>query len=116
MNKTLIYVDGKQVGSVSGGIFYKTIHGSRHILRFPRPSIALDLKSIEQAELLEANTVKITDSETSVTYTATLAHIRAAGFELDRGCGKQIALPLDGWIHSRHGGELPKQLTLFRSG
>lgn len=113
MNPTLIYVTGKRVGSVAGSVFYKTIRGSKHILRHPRPAIALDLESLNRIELMGVHTVKVTDSETHVIYTASVAHIRAVGFLVERGFGKQIALPLEGWVKSTKACELPKQIVLF---
>ena len=108
----LVYVGARRVGSVKAGIFHKTIHGSKHILRYPTPAIALDLESLARAQDLGALAVCVKDIESGVTYTAQIEHIRTAGLELDRGFGRQIALPLAGWVKSGKGsGETAKQLS-----
>lgn len=113
-NYTPIFsVGGKPCGKVGGDTWYKTIAGSRHILRQP-PAIAFDLETVNQAERAGAVRVRVTDRETGTLYTASLAHIREAGFSFDRGFGWQIALPLQGWTITRRG-EIPaRQLDMWQ--
>lgn len=108
-----IYVGARVVGEVRGTTFYKNIRGSRHILRTPR-AIANDIEALARAEAAGATHVAITDIETGITYRSTIEHIRQAGFELDRGCGRQIALILDGWIKMRNGDISGEQLPLWQ--
>ena len=110
--KTAIYAQGRAIGTVRGDTFYKSIRGSAHILRTPR-AIALDLGSLEQAEQAGAVNVQVTDTETGTVYRSTIEHIRRDGFELNRGFGAQIALPLDGWTETRRGELYARQLALI---
>lgn len=106
-----VYVNGKRVGNVKDGEFRKSVHGSRHFLRFP-PAIAFDVSTLDQAEAAGAVTVNITDQDTGVVYRSTIAHIRENGLSINRGHGEQIALPLEGWIIQKRGDGL--QLHLWR--
>jgi hypothetical protein len=105
-----IRVNGRVVGEVRGGTFYKTARASVHFLRRPA-GIALDLGSLADAEDAGARYVEIFDRETGRHYHAAISTIRARGFELDRGFGRQVALPLDAW--ARDAEPAGEQLALF---
>jgi hypothetical protein len=101
--KLPIYSGAHIVGRVSGGTFYKTIHGSKHILRKPQ-AIAVSIDALEAAESAGAVKIQVRDVETDTTYRATIEHFRQAGIKINRGgFGEQIALTLDGWIKQREG-------------
>lgn len=85
-----------QYGEVSGDTYSKTVKGSRHMLRSPR-SWAIDSADLAEAERQGATRVEIFDAETGLVYTATIATIRARGLAVNRGFGKQTALPLQHW-------------------
>jgi hypothetical protein len=106
----LVYVDGHRVGSVERGVFKKTVKGSKHFLRKPELSIALDLKSLVRAEELGALYLEIKDSETGILYSVSIAYLRAHGFSVDRGYGAQLALPIRLWASSQRGGPAAEQL------
>lgn len=89
-----IFVNGHTVGIVSGATFYKSITGSKHILRVPR-AIGFDRCTLDAAERAGAVNVHITDNETGTTYTATIADVRHYGVAVARGFGPQVALPID---------------------
>lgn len=108
-NSTRIYASGKPIGKVRGETFFKNIHGSRHFLRKPL-AIAFDVETLDAAECAGASRVQVIDQETGVMYSAAISHIRRAGFEFDRGYGRQIALVLHGWTVTKRGGGL--QLAL----
>lgn len=93
---TPIYLPGrdKPIGYVSGGMFRKTIVGSRHMLRRPT-AIGFEQCTLDDAEKAGATHVSITDSETGRTYCAPIATVRRYGFPVVRGHGRQIALALD---------------------
>jgi hypothetical protein len=91
-----IRVNGRVIGEVRGAVFHKSIAGSKHMLRRPL-AIALDLGSLADAESTGARYVDIFDSETGRHYHAAISTIRARGFELDRGFGRQVALLLSEW-------------------
>lgn len=106
-----IWAAGKIVGEVRNGVFTKRVRGSVHMLRRP-PGWALDVQSLDEAEAAGVQTVCIIDTETGKRYRATVAVLRSdRAFGLDRGFGRQIALPLDYWRVDDPGG--PKQLTLW---
>ena len=110
-NYTAIYSNsGKKIGRVQGDIFYKSIHGSKHMLRTP-PGLAVDLQALLDAEQAGADRIVITDTETGTQYRADISRLKKRGFTFDRGFGRQIALPLDAWITERRGA--PVQLALF---
>lgn len=87
---------GRVVGWVRGKVFAKRVQASRHFLRTP-PAIAFDVSSLASAELLGARAVEVIDTDTGRRYTASIAHICARGFPVNRGHGPQIALTLDCW-------------------
>lgn len=105
-----IYVGGRIVGEVRGGIFVKRVKASRHFLRVP-PAIAFDIESLEQAQAAGAEKVKIIDTESGKIYKAFISTIWEKGFEFDRGFGKQIALLISDW--SQGGEPMGKQMGLW---
>lgn len=110
-NHNTVYAGTRIVGTVRNGTFHKTVKSS-HFLRQP-PALAFDIDSLAQAERLGASRVEVFNKETGEYFKATIAHIREAGFALNRGYGEQIALPLNGFIHQSKGGALPVQLSMF---
>lgn len=57
-----------------------------------------------------ARRVELYDRDSGQVYAAPIALIRTRGFELDRGFGQQVALPLAFWHVERPG--QARQLTL----
>lgn len=98
-NFTTISIGNRIVGIVQNGVFLKRVNASVHFLRRP-PAIAFDVSSLKDAEKAGAHIVKVVDKETGVEYEADLSIILDKGFELDRGHGTQIALPLGKWHKS----------------
>ena len=96
---TKMRIGRRVIGEVREDIFHKSVNGSKHFLRVPK-AIANDIKVLNEAEKAGAKWVQILDKETDQTYKATIAHIRESGFPINRGWGKQIALPMNGWIQS----------------
>lgn len=109
-NSTIIRVGQRVVGKVINGVFLKKVKASRHFLKHPE-AIAFDIESLKQAQQAGAQTVSIIDTESGNVYKAFLSTIWDNGFDLDRGYGKQIALPLAEWSL----GEEPmgKQMSLW---
>ena len=106
-----IYVNGRVVGHVANGIFYKAIKGSKHLLRSPR-AIAFDVSSLTDAQAAGATQVQVTDTETSTVYRALITLIIEKGRRFNRRFGDQIFLTLDHWQHLHEHGEA-EQLSLF---
>ena len=71
-----IFAGSIRIGSVKDGAFLKTIHGSRHILRFPIPSIAFDRSTLDAAMQAGAHKVIVTDADDDgAKYTAEISHV-----------------------------------------
>lgn len=117
MNSTLqtpILVNGKTIGKVTAGAFCKVIHGSKHLLRSPR-AIALSTASLDAAAAAGANTIAITDVETGLVYSCTMAHFKRQAFDLQRGHFEpQRALTLDHWDVT--GGKVAHQVEKNKRG
>ena len=84
------------VGVVQRDTFYKTVKGSLHFLRKP-PAIASDVSALYDALKAGARFMQVTDSETGKIYRASIDAILTRGFSLNRGFGKQVALPFEQW-------------------
>jgi hypothetical protein len=97
------------VGEVVGDTFKKRVRASSHFLRTP-PAIAFGVSTLDDAERAGARYVEVTDTESGCIYRATIATIRARGFELNRGFGEQIALALNLWTCDDDADE-PAQLS-----
>lgn len=88
--------DGRVIGEVVGDVFHKRVRGSAHFLHTPR-AIAFDFVSLDEAERAGARYAQVEDVETGKVYRAAIATIRARGFGVNRGHGRQVALPLSEW-------------------
>lgn len=84
------------IGYVKGQVFHKNVVASKHMLRKP-PAWAFDVDTLDQAEEAGAKWVQLRDVEGGREYVAAIGYIRANGFAVSRGHGKQIALPLGSW-------------------
>ena len=113
-NDTIKFYDGfgHIVGTLRGNTFYKSVHGSRHMLQKP-PAWCMDKEALLRAQQAGAAFVQIVDNETGVIYRAAVSHVLENGFDLNRGYGSQIALPLAGWTRHTKSRSLPTQLDLF---
>ncbi len=101
---------GRVIGKVEHDTFKKNIQGSKHILHTP-PAIGFDVYALEQAEQAGAVRVQVYDKETRTTYRATMRQVWELGVKLNRGYGRQIALPLSAWEKRTPG--KPSQKALF---
>lgn len=110
LHSTRIQAGNKTFGLIVGDEFRKSVFGSKHFLRKP-PAIAIDQGALDRAEEAGAVRVRVVDKETGWVYSATIAHIRRAGLEINRGWGFQRALPLESWVRQRQGAAI--QLDLF---
>jgi hypothetical protein len=87
---------GKVIGRLVGKTLQKKVKGSVHQLRKP-PSWAWDELVLEQAERLGGNQSEVTDIETGKKYIAKLSLFHVHGIQINRGHGRQIALPIAYW-------------------
>ena len=105
--KNPVFVNGKVVGKVVNGIFVKVIK-TNGMLQKP-PAIALAVSSLDDMERAEADIIRITNQDTGLIYSVTLAHFRRHCFDLKRGGYEaQKALPLEYWDVS--GGKVARQV------
>jgi hypothetical protein len=112
-DSSTIRAGGRVVGEVVERKFVKKAKGSRHMLREPK-GWAVDVRSLDDARDLGAETVEIHDTETGIIYSAPIAQIMVKGFRFDRGFGAQICLPLQFWSvrHPGEGKDVAQQLSL----
>lgn len=96
---------GRNIANVRGKWLYKTISGSKHILRHP-PAICWDVSSLKQAADLGVEFVRVIDRETGRVYETHLETLRNYGFQINRCHGEQWAMMLDKWLD-------PKAKDLF---
>lgn len=98
------------IGYVKGQVFHKNVVASKHMLRKP-PAWAFDVDTLDQAEEAGAKWVQLRDVEGGREYVVPIATIRARGFLVTRGHGRQVALGLGHWQLQREGGL--EQMEMF---
>jgi len=89
--------DGRVVGSIEGDTLRKRVYGSRHMLRTPR-AWAVDADILTNAQKAGVRFVEVVDKESGTTYRTSLDRFFHFGFQLNRGFGLQVALPLEKWV------------------
>jgi len=90
------------------GTLYKTIHGSRHILRKDGPAICFDIELIEWALSKGAIRAKVKDVETGAVYTASFLKLYREGQVVDMGHGLQLRCPLSLFERRKYDGAPPE--------
>lgn len=96
MTQTALHVNGQLVGVVENDELTQRRRASVHMLRSPR-GWCVDDGILQEARTLGAVRVRIIDTETGASYTADIVDFDAYGVAIDRGFGKQTALPLQYW-------------------
>jgi len=91
-----VRLDGRPVGRiVQGDCFERRVSRSKHLLRYPRPAWACDLRVLALAALMGATRVRVVDRESGETWACDLADFHGPeSFAVDRGWGVQRGLPL----------------------
>lgn len=114
---------GPAHGQVRGDVWRKSVRGSVHMLRTPR-AWCFDVGDLGAAEAVGVRLVLVHDLESLRKHYATIATVRARGFALDRGHGRQVALALEHWRPTPQEAEAaapepepegPRQLALFEA-
>ncbi len=100
---------GQAVGRLENGWLTKHVDTNTHQLRFP-PAWCIDRHHLERLEALGAAGVRLID-EKGTEWRATTAAFERFGIPLERGHGRQVALPLAKWDVQTPGGSV--QLNLF---
>lgn len=108
--KRPIKVDGRVIGWLANGIFYKSVTGSQHMLRSPR-AWAIDANSFDRDIKPNATKIVVNDKETGIEYHTSVETFARNSFRFNRGFGTQYALPLQYFQtnDNRH-----EQLNLWR--
>ena len=88
------------------------MNASHHFLHTP-PAIAWDLTALEDARQRGVVRCEVRDRESGRVYSTSLEAFYAKGFQLDRGYGQQLALPLSYWRVSEPGQPVAVQLSMF---
>jgi hypothetical protein len=78
-------------------IHFRRMEASRHFLRQPRQAIATSQGVLDALAAMHCTLLKVRDSESDTVYWAPLERILSLGFEVNRGYGRQIALPIALW-------------------
>jgi hypothetical protein len=94
----------------NGVTLFKRCIKSKHFLKVPE-AIAVDEKTLNKAVEEGTKYVQIFEKEEKVYYSATVEQFRKKAISIDRGYGRQLALPLDYWITSKSK-EIPQELTV----
>lgn len=85
---------GKIAGFVSGRHFDKRIDSKQHVFRKPYRRIAFDVSTLERAQQLGADTVRVSFFDIAAILTAPIARVLAEGrAEKSYGFGRQISWP-----------------------
>lgn len=90
--------DGRVVGYVANGVFFKRLRGSKHMLRKP-PAWAFDNTTLNQALAAGAVEIRIYDIETGMRYMATMKQMKSHGVKMPprSGHGHQTYLYIKAW-------------------
>ena len=88
--------DGRVIGYIRGKCFFRYAWSSRHMLKVPR-GWAQDESIIKILELAGVQIIEIVDSDSGLVFIAPLSEFREHGVIIDRGFGRQLALPLQYW-------------------
>lgn len=91
-----VYVNSRLVGVVANGELTQRRRASVHMLHRPR-AWAVDVGVLREARAAGAVRVRIIDTETGANYIADIATFDIHGLPIDRGHGKQTALPIHFW-------------------
>ena len=94
--KRLVKLNGKCIGELKGGIFYKTVVGHRHQLRHP-PAWAVQADVFDDLIEPNATMIVIRDKESGIEYHCSVETFDRLKGELTRGFGRQYFLTLNHW-------------------
>jgi hypothetical protein len=74
----------------------KRVNSALHMLRLPEPSWAFDEAKLLEAEGDGVKRIEVHDEAGNVWWSS-LAYVLERGQVFDRGCGRQVRLPLNQW-------------------
>jgi hypothetical protein len=94
--------DGRRIGYLFYGCFYKIVKISKHFLRTP-PAIAIDEEVFSKTIVYRCNTIVILEREAEEIYEVPVSVFSEHCFGINRGYGTQLALPLKWWATNGNG-------------
>lgn len=89
---TPVRLRGRVIGFVAAGVFRRTLR-AEHYLRRPR-AIAVDVDVLTQLDRLGVDVLEFTNAETGEVHATSLTRFLERSFPIDRGAGRQRAMPL----------------------
>lgn len=102
--------NGKLIGEIREGIFYREFRASIHLLRRPVPALAMDAKVYARYRP-HFHELRWADTETGCVYILSAPRFDALRWTLERGYGVQYAVALRYWaVHDPNAKQ--KQLAL----
>lgn len=93
-----LYVGSKYVGEIDTElrVLRKRVYGSKHFLQVP-PAIAIDAGLYDKYRE-KFDVIEVTDLETQRVYRVSASRFDRGRIVIDRGFGRQYALPLSVWV------------------
>lgn len=94
---SIVYsTDGRIIGEIDGGVFYKQVIPKIHRLRKP-PAWATDADSFDREVAPNCHAIVLIDKENDKQFTTSIDAFIAHRFEFNRGFGRQYAVTLRWW-------------------
>jgi hypothetical protein len=94
----------------NGVTLFKRCSKSKHFMRIPE-AISFDEKTLNEAIEEGIKYLQIFEREEKMYYSTTVEQFKKKNIFVDRGHGRQLALPLNYWITSKSK-EIPRELTI----
>lgn len=88
--------DGRIIGTIEGGIYFKSVSARLHQLRRP-PAWAVDAAAFDKDIAPHCRGIVITDLDSGKRYSTSIVAFLSRRISLNRGFGKQYALALRWW-------------------
>lgn len=94
----------------NGVTLFKRCSKSKHFMRIPE-AISFDEKTLNEAVEEGIKYLQIFEREEKMYYSTTVEQFKKKNIFVDRGHGRQLALPLNYWTISKNK-EIPQELTV----
>lgn len=94
----------------NGVTLFKRCSKSKHFMRIPE-AISFDEKTLNEAIEEGIKYLQIFEREEKMYYSTTVEQFKKKNIFVDRGHGRQLALPLNYWVVSKNK-EIPQELTV----
>ena len=91
---TPVKAQGKIIGYLMGENFIKFVIGSRHRLKYPQPSWAVDCQAFDEEIKPSAREIVVIDKEDGKEYRVSTETFASHAFRFNRGHGDQYGCPI----------------------